>query len=85
MIQAKENAVYYRAFIVGKGSHEMHKPSEVTNYCLSRYHMSTRHGLLVGDIRVIASTDDGRTYELQVRDNEFTWSLEQIWKEVTNG
>lgn len=47
--------------------------------------MSTRHGLLVGDIRVIASTDDGRTYELQVRDNEFTWSLEQIWKEVTNG
>lgn len=85
MIQGKENAVYYHAIIDGRASHQIADASELDNYCLIKYHHSIRHGLLVGDIRVVASCDDGRTYELRVSENDFTWSLDQIWKEVTNG
>lgn len=62
-------------------------PTEIAvlRYCQRYYHQSYRHGLLSSDIKINAIAENGTAYRLQVFENGNTWSLEQIWKEVTNG
>lgn len=81
----EKNLIGYVVTISDKVSEMLPSESSVLQYCQRHYHLSYRHGLLTSDIKVTAIAEDGTAYRLQVFGNDNTWSLDQIWKEVTNG